>query len=291
MDTMSMPKTSGFKGIIQARCSLSAYPKAHPVQEETGNMIATFIFEDILCQWGALEEIVTDNRSPFVKALDILGEKYKIFNIWISAYNSRANSIIECQHRLVWKLIMKAADGVESKWPLVFHSVMWAERITIQKSTRYSPYQIAHGTELLFPFDLAKATYLAPPLNTAKPVRMRQTIAYDPHDPRVSKDMMILPVDTPPKYPGPWPLRMSATKAELVNRLSVVSIFFLSSLLSCLGLTRLTSAAQSGLQTVRGAGARMSQPYQTVLQRVSAQQGQVPICSTSWSRCAEDEYG
>jgi len=43
---------------------------------------------------------------------------------------------------------------------------MWAEHVTIQKSTGYSPYRIAHGTELLFPFDLAEAMYLAPPLDT-----------------------------------------------------------------------------------------------------------------------------
>jgi hypothetical protein len=129
-------------------------------------MIVMFIFEDILCRWGVLEEIVTDNGSPFVKVLDILGKKYKIFNIRISAYNSRANSIVERQHRLVHKSIMKATNGIKSKWPLIFHSVMWAERVTIQKSTRYSLYRIAHGTEPLLPFDLAKATYLALPLDT-----------------------------------------------------------------------------------------------------------------------------
>jgi hypothetical protein len=128
-------------------------------------MIATFIFKDILCRWGALEEIVTDNGSPFVKALDILGKKYKIFNIRISAYNSRTNGIVERQHRPVRESIMKAADVFESKWPSVFHSVMWAEHVTIQKSTGYSPYRIAHRTEPLFPFDLAKVTYSALPLD------------------------------------------------------------------------------------------------------------------------------
>jgi len=95
MDTMSMPKAGGYKGIVQARCSLSAYLEARREREETGEAIAAFIFEDILCRWGAVEEIVTDNSSPFVKALDMLGKKYRIFNIRISAYNSRANGIVE----------------------------------------------------------------------------------------------------------------------------------------------------------------------------------------------------
>ncbi|RDB21241.1 hypothetical protein Hypma_011320 [Hypsizygus marmoreus] len=42
------------------------------------------------------------------------------------------------------------------------HSVFWAERVTTQKSTGYSPYYIAHGIEPLFPFDFAEATYMVP---------------------------------------------------------------------------------------------------------------------------------
>ncbi|GBE80063.1 hypothetical protein SCP_0212660 [Sparassis crispa] len=41
-------------------------------------------------------------------------------------------------------------------------AVFWAERIAIQRSTGYSPYYMVHGTEPLFPFDIAEATYLVP---------------------------------------------------------------------------------------------------------------------------------
>jgi len=42
--------------------------------------------------------------------------------------------------------------------------VFWAERISIQKSTGFLPYRMAHGVDALLPFDLAEATYLAPPM-------------------------------------------------------------------------------------------------------------------------------
>ena len=60
---------------------------------------------------------------------------------------------------------MKTTDGDESKWSYVLHSVLWAERVSIQRSTGYSPYRIAHGVEPMFPFDLAEATYLVPPID------------------------------------------------------------------------------------------------------------------------------
>jgi len=54
-----------------------------------------------LCRWDAVEEIVTDNGTAFVAALDLLADRYGIRHIRISAYNSRANGIVERQHRTI----------------------------------------------------------------------------------------------------------------------------------------------------------------------------------------------
>jgi hypothetical protein len=59
-----------------------------------------------------------------------------------------------------------------------------------------------------------------------KPVRMRRTIAYDPHDPAIVKEVTVLPPSNPTKYTGPQLFRPVATKAEPVDGLSVVSRFF-----------------------------------------------------------------
>jgi len=57
---------------MQASCTLTAFPKWQILGSENGTTLASFIFEDILCCWGILAEIVTDNSSAFVQALDIL---------------------------------------------------------------------------------------------------------------------------------------------------------------------------------------------------------------------------
>lgn len=177
MDTMRMPRAQNYTYLVQARCSLSAYPEWRPMRSENAKGVAAFIFEEILCRWGALEEIVTDNGTPFVAALEVLREKYHICHIRISPYNSRANGIVERQHFPVREAAIKAANGNESQWPNVHHSVLWAERVSIQKSTGYSPYRIAHGVDPVFPFDLAEATYLAPtqdaPISTADLLAIR----------------------------------------------------------------------------------------------------------------------
>ena len=69
IDTMHMPKSNGFKYLVQGRCSLTFYPEWRKLRSEDSVGIAKWIYEDILCRWGALSEIVTDNGGPFVKAL------------------------------------------------------------------------------------------------------------------------------------------------------------------------------------------------------------------------------
>ena len=106
--------------------------------------------------------IITDNGTPFVAALDYLAAKYKIYHIKISPYNSQANGLIERPHRSVRDSLLKAVENDESRWHQAIHSVFWAERVTIQRTSGYSPYYIAHGIEPTLPFDLAEATYLIP---------------------------------------------------------------------------------------------------------------------------------
>jgi hypothetical protein len=131
---------------------------------ENARSLATFIFEDILCRWGAIEELVTDNGPAFVQAAEHLATKYKINHIKISPYNSQANGIVERRHLDVREALVKASEGEEQQWTTAAPAVFWAERVSIQKSTGYSPYYIAHGLEPLLPFDLAEATYLTPSL-------------------------------------------------------------------------------------------------------------------------------
>jgi hypothetical protein len=159
VDTMYMPRASGYRYIVQARCSLSSYPEHRKLRKENGSTIGVFIFEDILCHWGALEEIVTDNGPAFVEALNWLAEQYRIHHIRISPYNSQANGIVERRHLDVREAIMKVCNGEEWKWPTATHAVFWAERITTHKALGHSAYYIAHGVEPLLPFDLAEARH------------------------------------------------------------------------------------------------------------------------------------
>jgi hypothetical protein len=130
---------------------------------ESAKTLGDWIFEDILCRWGSLREIVTDNGSAFLKAMDYMSKRYHVDHIRISGYNSRANGIVERSHFDVRQSLFKAVDGDEKRWSTGAYSVFWAERITVKRRMGCSPYFAATGAHPLIPMDISEATYLQPP--------------------------------------------------------------------------------------------------------------------------------
>nr|GAT44941.1 predicted protein [Mycena chlorophos] len=157
-----MPASGGFKYIVQARCSITHWPEWRMLRRESSSAIADWIFQDLLCRWGTLVEIVTDNGSPFVKALTYLEQKYHVKHIRISGYNSRANGLVERAHYDVREALFKACDGEESHWSRSAHSVFWAERVSVRRRMGCSPYFAVTGAHPLLPLDITEANFLGP---------------------------------------------------------------------------------------------------------------------------------
>jgi hypothetical protein len=111
IDTMHMPPSGAYKYIVQARCSLSYYPEFRMLRAETARTLGDWIYEDILCRWGSLHEIVTDNGPAFLKAMEYLSKHNHLNHIRISGYNSRTNGTVERSHFDVRQSLFKVVDG------------------------------------------------------------------------------------------------------------------------------------------------------------------------------------
>jgi hypothetical protein len=97
------------------------------LQKETMQTLGNWIFQDVLCCWGTLVKIVSDNGKLFVAMLGYLEKKYHIKHICISRYNLCMNSIVECLHFNVHQALFKAANSNQCCWAQAAHSVFWSE--------------------------------------------------------------------------------------------------------------------------------------------------------------------
>jgi hypothetical protein len=133
------------------------------LRAETARTLGDWIYEDILCRWESLCEIVTDNGPAFLKAMEYLSKRYHLNHICISSYNSHANGTVERSHFDIHQSLFKVVDGDQKRWSLGVYSVFWAERVTPRKRMGCSPYFTITGAHPILPFDIAEATYLQPP--------------------------------------------------------------------------------------------------------------------------------
>jgi hypothetical protein len=131
MDTMHLPCSAGYAYIVHGRCSLTNYPEFCMLRKENAQTVSDWIFQDVLCCWGTLVEIISDNGKPFVAVLSYLEKKYHIKHICISGYNLCVNSIVERSHFNVHQALFKAGNSDQCHWAQVAHSVFWSECMTL----------------------------------------------------------------------------------------------------------------------------------------------------------------
>ena len=134
--------------------------EGHPARDRRGWTIGLWLFEDIVCRWGCMVEIITDNGSAYRAAAAWLKQKYGIRGIRISAYNLKANGKIEQPDWDVWWMLYKATGGNPLKWFWFFFHTMWADRVTVRKSYDCSPLFMVTRAHPILPLDIQEATWL-----------------------------------------------------------------------------------------------------------------------------------
>ena len=160
MDSFMLPgKTYVFHG----RCATTSWSEMRGSKSETGKTLGDWIYQDFLCRWGALCEIVTDNGAPWVAAVEHVAKTYHIRHIRISGYNSRGNGIVDSPHFHVRSALVKASQGTASDLLPKLYAVCWADRVTVRKRMGCSPYFAIAGSHPILPFALVEATYMSPP--------------------------------------------------------------------------------------------------------------------------------
>lgn len=159
LDVMFMPPANGFKAIVAARDDLSGLAEGRALKRVTSHEVAKFLLEQVIHRYGCPRNIVTDNGSEARGWTERLLREYNIPQAKISAYNSRANGVVERGHFVIRESIIKHCDGNMKKWPEYVNLAFFADRITTRRQTGFSPFFLAYGIDPILPMDLAEWTY------------------------------------------------------------------------------------------------------------------------------------
>ena len=101
----------GNRYIITAIDCFTRWPEARPVKAANAETIIRFVWEEIICRYGTIETIQTDQETEFVnqKFQQFCKDK-GIHHHIITAYHPQANGMIERLNGTIKRTLMKIAN-------------------------------------------------------------------------------------------------------------------------------------------------------------------------------------
>ena len=144
--------TNKNKWILVAVDSLSRWPVAKATKDATAETTARFIYEEIVVQYGAPVEILTDRGANFraevvVEYLKMLPTK----QTFTSAYHPRTNATAERWNRTFQNVLTKYVGGAIRQWDRFLHQALFACRVRTHRTAKMSPFQIIYGLDPRLP--------------------------------------------------------------------------------------------------------------------------------------------
>lgn len=160
VDVMDMPESRhGYKYIVCARDDLSRACEARALRKNDSHSLAKFFWEQIYCRYGAIAEVVSDNGPETKGAFAELLRRVGVPQVRISPYNKQANGVVERGHFIIREAILKSVSN-KRDWEEKVQLAVFADRVTVTRSTGYSPFFLIHGLHPVLAMDVADATFL-----------------------------------------------------------------------------------------------------------------------------------
>jgi hypothetical protein len=150
-----MPISRGYKYIITARERATGWLEARKMKSKEARDWISFVHREIVCRYGCTT-IISDHGELDSREMQEYCQRYNIKFVPVSEYNPRAN-YVERGHLPLADGIMKACAQLKVGWAHndVFYPALWADRVTINRSTGYSPYFLRFGKESILPIELS----------------------------------------------------------------------------------------------------------------------------------------
>src|SRR5215204_7144580 len=154
-----LPRTKrGKKYIIVAMDYLTKWPEARAVSEATADATSKFLYEQIICQHGCPQIILSDRGTHFNNNLiKGLMEKFKINHLLSTLYHPQTNGLVERFNRTLCESLAKLSLK-NNNWDLFIAPTLFAYRTTKHSTTKIEPFFLVYGRSARLPVDLLEGT-------------------------------------------------------------------------------------------------------------------------------------
>ncbi|OQD73316.1 hypothetical protein PENANT_c212G08917, partial [Penicillium antarcticum] len=152
----ALPKTpNGNRWIITAIDYATGWPVARAVPDATEEAIGQFLFEEIYVQYGAFEELISDNGPNLLAgAVRYFIGRLRAKHRTTTPYHPRTNGKVENFNGLIGRMLTKYLMGKPTRlWDEYLYQALFATRVREHSVTKQSPFFLVYGTTPRIPSD------------------------------------------------------------------------------------------------------------------------------------------
>lgn len=149
-----LPRTQrGKRYIVTAMDYLTKWPEAKALSEANAKQVADFIYEQIICQHGCPQIILSDRGTHFNNELITkLMKKFKINHLLSTPYHPQTNGLVERFNRTICESLAKLSL-TNNDWDLYIAPTLFAYRTTKHSTTKIEPFFMVYGRSARLPMD------------------------------------------------------------------------------------------------------------------------------------------
>eukprot|EP00253_Pinus_taeda_P019918 PITA_19918 len=137
--------------ILVATDYFTKWIEAIPTRKVDHNVVMKFLIEHIFTRFGCPHKLVTDNAAAFrAKELVEMCDSMGIKLVHSTSYYPQGNGVEESSNKNLIRLIKKLLDDNKKNLDSKLKYALWADRVTMKRSTGNSPFNLVYGTEAVF---------------------------------------------------------------------------------------------------------------------------------------------
>jgi hypothetical protein len=149
------PGRNGKKVLVVARCYGSQWPEAKALGKCDSASVVKFLEEDVFCRWGFPLKMSVDGGPENKGLVEDIQRQFGINRVVASAYHPQGQGVIERGHTV----LLAALKKLPGNWVDNLSKVLWADRVTVKRSTGETPAYLVSGREHILPIELSIPTW------------------------------------------------------------------------------------------------------------------------------------
>lgn len=147
---------NGYRFLLTCQDSLTKYLIAIPLVNIEAATIATSFVTDIICKYGLMNTLVTDQGTNFMSDLfKNVCKLFKVTKINCTSYHPESNSV-ERAHRVLGEYLRNFVDKNKTNWCTLIPFFLFSYNTTPHSTTQFSPFELLFGKQPNLPTSITK---------------------------------------------------------------------------------------------------------------------------------------